>query len=56
MGSLLFALVSLAVVLVIFWSARSDQLTPDSMWGPFAPRRQGAPRPPERPVRRDSKG
>jgi len=56
MGSLLYALVCLAVVFVIFWSARSDALTPANMWGPFAPRRQGSPRQPEGPARRVSKG
>jgi len=39
MSSVYFAIVSLAIVFVIFWSARSDQLPPDAQWGPFAPRR-----------------
>jgi hypothetical protein len=39
MSSVYFALVSLAIVFVIFWSVRSDQLPPEAQWGPFAMRR-----------------
>ncbi len=39
MGSIYFAAVCLAIVAVIFWSARSDQLPPEKQTGPFALRR-----------------
>ena len=39
MDSIYFAVVCLAVVAVIFWSAQSDELPPEKQTGPFALRR-----------------
>lgn len=39
MGSAYFAVVCLAVFLVIFWAVRNDQVPPEAQTGPFALRR-----------------
>jgi hypothetical protein len=55
-NSVFFGLVNLAILLVIFWSARSDRLPDGQASGPFSMRRPNSGPKTRKPVERATGG